>query len=489
MNHIKKLAGQTAVYGLGVVIPRLMSYLVLTPFYTRIFNKSEYGIITELYAYVVFLIVILTYGLETGFFRFAEDSRNKDDVYKTALISITSTTLLWFGIIFLFYRNFAGVLDYNNFPRYILWLGLIVGLDAFTAIPLARIRLENRPLKYSIIRVFEVLVNLFFNWFFILYCHEHYEESEWISKIYNPEIRVGYAFVSNLIASILKLLLLSKEIFDIRGRFNWKLWKDIMIYSLPLLVAGLAGTVNEALDRVLLKHMISPPLIPLEEVGVYGANFKLAVLMTLFIQMFRYAAEPFFFSQMNQTNAKSIYADVMKYFVFAAFGIFLGVMLFIDIFKLFIGEEFREAIAIVPIILIANIFMGIYYNLSVWFKLTNKTRYGAYMVLVGAGLTILINVMFIPKYSYVASAWGHFAAYLVMIVMSFILGRKFYSVNYQLKRISLYAGIALIIFFVFRGIELPNLFIEYSLKTLALIFYVIIFALNENLLKLKNLST
>lgn len=485
MNHIKQLAGQTAVYGFGVVIPRLLSYLLLTPFYTRVFLKVEYGIITELYAYVVFLIVILTYGLETGFFRFADGKSNKDDVYKTSLISILLSSLLWVALVVMFYGGIAEVLDYGNNKQYILWLGLIVGLDAFSSVPFAKIRLENKALKYSIIRVVEVSVTLFFNWFFILYCHNHYQDSEWISRIYNPEIRVGYVLVSNLIASGIKIILLSKEIFSIAGKFDVILWRKILVYSFPLLIAGLAGTVNEALDRVLLKHLVSPPLIPLEQLGIYGASFKLAVLMTLFIQMFRYAAEPFFFSKMNDSNARHIYADVMKFFIFAGLLIFLLVMLYIDVFKLFIGKEFREAIGIVPIILVANLFMGIYYNLSVWFKLTNRTQYGAMMVIAGAIITIAINYFFIPKFNYLASAWGHFFAYLFMVLLSYFIGRKFYRIDYQLGRILGYSLMAIAIYLLFNQLTFENALFEYLLKTLSLLIYIGIFVRTEKLLIFK----
>ncbi|MBE0654429.1 MAG: oligosaccharide flippase family protein, partial [Bacteroidales bacterium] len=398
MNYLKQLAGQTAVYGLGIVLPRLLNYLLLTPFYTRQFTRAEYGIITELYAYVVFLLVILTYGMETGFFRFAEGGKKSDNVYKTALISLLSTSVFFVVLIAIFNKNIANVLDYSNHPEYILWLGIIVALDAFTAIPFARIRYENKAFKYALIRITEVSVNIAANWFFIYYCHKHYTDNEFIGKIYNPEIKVGYVLISNLIATGVKTILLYREIFKISGRFNTRLLKELLVYSMPLLIAGLAGTINEALDRILLKYRLPDDLNAMEQLGIYGANFKLAVLMTLFIQMFRYAAEPFFFSKKDEINAKTIYADVMKFFVFSCMVIFLFVTLYLDVFKLFIGKDFRGGIAIVPVILLANLFMGIFYNLSVWFKLSNLTRYGALLVIIGAIITIIINYFFIPVY-------------------------------------------------------------------------------------------
>ncbi|MCF8379890.1 MAG: oligosaccharide flippase family protein [Bacteroidales bacterium] len=483
MHYLKQLAGQTAVYGLGVVIPRLLTYVLLTPFYTRIFSPADYGIITELYAYVVFLIVILTYGLETGYFRYTKEDGSANDVYKTSLVSIIVSSLSFILLIFIFYERIASVLGYESSSKYILWMGIIVGLDALTSIPFARIRIQNKALKYSIIRIIEVLVNLFFNWFFILYCHNNYDNYDWISKVYNPDYRVGYVLLSNLLSTVVKTILLCKEIFYKEGNFQYPILKKLLIYSFPLLIAGLAGTVNEAIDRVLLKYLTQPPLIPMEQLGIYGANFKLAVLMTLFIQMFRYAAEPFFFSKMNDSNARIIYADVMKYFIFAAMGIFLLVVLYLDIFMLFIGADFREAIAIVPIILLANVFMGIFYNLSVWYKLTNLTKFGAYLVFSGAAITIIINIVFIPKWGYMASAWGHFFAYLTMIILSYLFGRKYYIINYDLKRISLYIFTSLIIFILFKNISITNEFILYGLKTLSLFLYFILFVFLERKLK------
>ncbi|MGC9342049.1 MAG: polysaccharide biosynthesis C-terminal domain-containing protein [Bacteroidales bacterium] len=483
MNHIKQLAGQTAVYGMGIVLPRLLNYLLLTPFYTRVFTKAEYGIITELYAYVVFLIVILTYGMETGFFRYAEGRKTVDNVYRTSLVSVFTTSLAFIAIVSVFNERIAGIIDYQDTSQYILWLAIIVSLDAFTAIPFARIRFENKAFRYAVIRIVEVSVNILANWFFIYYCDRHYENSAVIQKIYNPDIRVGYVLISNLLASSVKTILLIPEIFRLKGAFQFTLLKKILNYSFPLLVAGLAGTVNEAIDRVLLKYRLPDSDTALEQLGVYGANFKLAVLMTLFIQMFRYAAEPFFFSKKNEKNAKTIYADVMKFFIFFCMIIFIGVTLFMDIFKYFIGESFRDGLDIVPIILMANLFMGVFYNLSVWYKLTNRTRFGAILVFTGAIITFLVNYFFIPEFGYQASAWGHFISYLVMITLSYLLGAKYYKINYDLKNIFFYIAFGLGIYLFFNLISLNNLILLYGLKILFLAGYIIFFLYREEILK------
>jgi O-antigen/teichoic acid export membrane protein len=445
VNHIKQLAGQTAVYGFGIVVPRLLNYLLLTPFYTRIFDKAEYGIITEFYAYIVILMVILTYGMETGFFRFADKEHNQRNVYRSALIALGTSSTIFIIFTFLFSRGLANILDYPSKPEYIWWAGMIVGLDSFASIPFAKLRLENRAIKYAIVRILEVSVNIAANWFFLLYCPNH-TDSAWITSVYDPSIGVGYVFISNLLSVVVKVIALSKEIFFMSGIFEYPLLMKMLKYSFPLLIAGLAGTVNEVIDRVLLKYMIPAGQNPMEQLGVYGASVKLAVLMTLFIQMFRYAAEPFFFSKKDQINAGDIYAQVMKYFVFFGMAIFLFVMLFMDVFILFIGPDFREGASIIPVVLMANLFMGIFYNLSIWYKLSNKTIWGAYLVFIGAVVTFFINFLFIPEYGYYASSWGRFISYLLMIILSFFVGQKFYRINYQLKQIFLFVVLALLFY-------------------------------------------
>lgn len=445
-NPIKQLFGQTAVYGLGIVLPRLLNYLLLTPFYTRIFERAAYGIITELYAYVVFLLVILTYGMETGYFRYASKAQNKNQVYSTVLGSLLLSSFLFILLGLFASGPISGALGYEQHPEYIRWLAIIVGIDALTTIPFARIRLRNQPMKYALIRIIEVMINIGLNLFFLLYCPRH-SDAAWLSYLYNEEIGVGYVLISNLMASSVKLLLLLPDILAAtRSRFNYPLFRQVLGYSYPLLIAGLAGTVNEALDRILLKHLIPLDLNPMEQLGIYGANYKLAVLMTLFVQMFKYAAEPFFFSKSEESNAKSLYADVMQFFILAGLFIFLLVNLYLDYFILFIGSDFREGVQIVPVVLLANLVMGIFFNLSIWYKLTNRTRYGAALVLLGALITVLINALFIPKYGYLASAWAHLICYSTMVVLSYLWSRKHYAIPYRVGRIMAYMGAALLIY-------------------------------------------
>jgi len=473
------LFGQTAVYGLGIVLPRLLNYLLLTPFYTRVFERATYGIITELYAYVVFLLVILTYGMETGYFRYASDSEGQGRVYTTVLSSLFISSLLFVVGVFIWVDPISSVIGYEQHPEYILMLAAIVGIDAFTTIPFARIRLRNQPIKYAVIRIVEVSVNICLNLFFLYYCPRH-ADSEWVSFLYNENIGVGYVLISNLIASSLKLLLLVPDILAaFRSAFDWNLFKVILKYSYPLLIAGLAGTVNEALDRILLKHLIPMEQNPMEQLGIYGANYKLAVLMTLFVQMFKYAAEPFFFSKAEEKNAKKLYGDVMMFFVVAGLFIFLLVNLYLDYFILFIGSDFREGVQIVPVVLLANLVMGIFFNLSIWYKLTNRTYFGAVLVLMGALITVLINVMFIPRYGYVASAWAHLLCYSTMVIVSYLWSRKYYAVPYRTGRILAYIALAV---FIYLGNELflqQNLGHKNLWALLLLVFFGAIVFLGE----------
>lgn len=466
-NPIKQLFGQTAVYGLGIVLPRLLNYLLLTPFYTRIFDQASYGVITELYAYVVFLLVILTYGMETGYFRYASNSDQKDQVYTTVLISLLATSFLFILSMLLWGGAVSKIIGYGSHPEYVKWLAVIVGIDAFTAIPFARIRLHNRAVKYTLIRIGEVTINIGLNLFFLYYCPRH-TDSSLVSLVYREEIGVGYVLIANMTASISKLILLLPEILAaFRSSFNKSMMGTLLKYSYPLLVAGLAGTVNEALDRVLLKYLIPPEQNPMEQLGIYGANFKLAVLMTLFVQMFKYAAEPFFFSKSEEKNSKKLYGDIMTYFVIAGLFIFLLVNLYLEYFILFIGKDFREGSHIVPIILMANLVMGIFFNLSIWYKLTNKTLIGAILVLIGAGITIFINILFIPRHGYVASAWAHLVCYSVMVILSYLWSRKHYAIPYKTGRILTYMVLALVIYF-FNELFLQEIFKYQELTGLVL---------------------
>ena len=472
---------------MGTIVPRLLNYLLLTPFYTRIFVEGQYGVVTELYAYVAFLLVLLTYGMETSYFRFVESAKNKDQVFTTALSSLFVTSALFVLLALLFSNDIASLIRYPFHPEYIIYFAIIVGADAFAAIPFARLRQQNKAFRFAWIKIFNVSTNIFFNFFFLLFCPWFLKNNpdSSLSMIYNADIGVGYAFISNLIASILTLIILLPDIFRIRYSFSVELLRRMLLYSYPLLLIGLFGMINEVSDKLLFKFLITVPEgiadrnnYILGQLGVYGANYRLAVLMTLFIQMFRYAAEPFFFSHAREENARRLYASVMKYFIVFCLIIFLVVTLYIDIFKYFIGPDFRTGLRIVPIILMANLLLGIFYNLSVWYKLTDKTTYGALIAFIGAIVTIILNIAFVPKYGYLGAAWAHLTCYFIMVVLSFWVGRYFYKVTYDLRNIFLYFLLAFAIYYfaqitpIEEGLTKHLLHFAYIIVFLVIVYFM-----------------
>ncbi|MEZ5196428.1 MAG: oligosaccharide flippase family protein, partial [Bacteroidales bacterium] len=423
---------------------------------------------------VAFLLVLLTYGMETAYFRFVEDAKNKDKVYTTALVSLFTTSLIFVVLVVLFAQQLADIIRYSANVEYIVYFAFIIGIEAFTSIPFARLRQLKKPARFAFIKIVNVVVNISLNFFFLWICPailDNHPDSV-VKWIYSEEIGVGYAFISNLVATIVTLLLLMPDLFKTKIQFDADLLRKMLTYSLPLLIVGLAGMVNEVSDKIFLKYLWPDPETALDQVGIYGACFRLAVLMTLFTQMFRYAAEPFFFAQANEKNSKMVYAEVMKYFIIFGLIIFLVVMLYIDIFKYFIGSNFHEGLNVVPIVLMANLFLGVFYNLSVWYKLTNLTRYGAVIAIVGALVTIVLNVLLIPAIGYLGSAWAHFSCYFVMMIISYFWGRKHFPVNYDVKRIFLYVLLAIVLYASSSYIT-PGGFITHLLaKTVLLMIFL-----------------
>ncbi len=446
MSLLKKLAGQTVVYGLSSIVGRLLNYL-LVPLYTRIFLTSEYGVVTELYGYVGFLMVIFTYGMETAFFRYVKDEGLSKDASSTALSSLLLSTIMLVSCMLLFSGSISNLINYSAHPEYIIWFTLILGFDALSVIPFAHIRYKERAIKFALIKLSNIGLNIGLNIFFLILCPMWAEDSAFIQRIYDPDMGVGYIFISNLIASAATLLLLLPEILGIRFGINRGLLKKMIKYAMPLTIVGFAGIINEMLDRVLLKY-----LLPYDEttnmsmLGIYGACYKLSILMTLFIQAFRYAAEPFFFAQSNRQDAREIYAQVLKYFAVIGLGVFLLIALFLDFFKHFIGASYHEGLVVVPILLLANLCLGIYYNLSIWYKLTNNTLKGAAIAVGGAILTVVLNLLLIPSIGYLGSAWATLACYSSMVCVSYLWGKRHYPVPYDLAYIGKFAVLALIVF-------------------------------------------
>lgn len=450
MNQLKKLAGQTAIYGLSSIVGRLLNYL-LVPLYTRYFSTAEYGEVTTLYAYVAFLVVILTYGMETAFFRFSQNEQDKKSVYSTSLISLLISSAIFIILMFMNADSIANALNFDGHPEYIQWFALIVGLDAVSSISFAKLREQNKAARFALIRLLNIFINIGLNLFFIIYCpyaiKNNLPSADFVQSIYSQSIGIGYIFIANLVASIVTIVLLFPEMIAARWRFQLQLWKKMILFALPLMIAGLAGITNETIDRILLAHLL-PEEIAASEVGIYGAYYKLSIIMTLFIQTFRFAAEPFFFAQEKEQNAKNVYADVMKYFTIITATIFLLVMIYFDLVQQFIGASFHDPRGqiIVPVLLFANLFLGIYYNLAIWFKLTGKTRYGAYLSLFGAIVTLGVNFALIPVLGFEGSAWATLLCYFLMTLLSYYLGRKHYPIPYDLKRIGIYLSLTILLF-------------------------------------------
>jgi O-antigen/teichoic acid export membrane protein len=483
LNPFRKLIGDTAIYGVSSIAGRFLNWW-LVPYYMVKFAPEEYGIVANLYAYVAFLLVILTYGMETGYFRFASRSTEPQKVYSASQVMLLVSSLLFLLLAWAFRQPVATMIGYPGHPEYIWLLATVVAIDAFTSIPFAKLRLDNRPLKFAFIKIVNIGLNIGFNLFFLSLCPlilKHFPDSP-LRLIYSPEIGVGYVFVANLLASLSTLLLLYREIFSMRFSIDAALLKTILNYSFPILIIGIAGMINQNIDKILIPFLVPENQNPMFQVGIYGANYKLAVLMNMFIQAFRYAFEPFFFSRSSNTSIDDpkIYATIMKYFLIFGMLIFLGMTLYIDVFRLIVPTEYQQGLKIVPLILMANLFFGIFFSLSIWFKIKDMTRYGAYIALIGAAVTLLLNIFLIPVMGYTGSAIAVLICFFVMMVITYFWGQKYYYIPYNLKRIGTYFFIGTGFFFLtYLYFGLPP-FYKYTVSTLLLsVFIYIIFRLER----------
>jgi O-antigen/teichoic acid export membrane protein len=444
LSPLKKLFQQTAIYGLATVLPRMLSF-ILVPIYTSVMAPGLYGVVTIIFAWIAIFNVFLAYGMETAFFRFYHGEANKDKVISTSLISIFITTMAFLLIALTFQNAMASVTDIDI--KYIRFAIYILALDALVIIPFAWLRATEKPMKYAVIKIVNVVINLGLSIFFLLILPglaEGNSEGLW-SLIYEPNFEITYIFISNLIASAVTLSLMLGIYLDMNFSFDTKLWKRMMNYAWPVLVAGVAFTINEVFDRILLEQLLDPSVAK-SEVGMYSACYKLGLFMTLFATAFRMGIEPFFFSHSKSENPQKTYAQITNYFVLFGSIILLTVIVFADVLKvLFVRDEaYWEAMPIVPIILLASFFLGIYHNLSVWYKVTDKTRFGAFISGIGAIITIGINYIFIPKIGYMASAIATLLAYGTMMVLSYYFGKSRYPVPYNFRKILFYLGISIL---------------------------------------------
>lgn len=443
MSLYKNLFKQTFIYGIATVIPRMISFF-LTPLYVEYLKgTSQYGEMTVIFSWMVFFNVLLSYGMETAFFRFYNKEANKQNVIETSMISVFWSSLAFLGLALLFKNSLAGWLKID--PQYISYTIWILVLDALVVVPFCKLRANQRPMKYALIKIGNVMTNLLLNVFFLVVLPKLAAQSpeSFFNTIYSDSFLIGYVFVANLMASLVTLLVFIPDYFKLRWKFDYTLWKQLIQYGLPVLFAGLAFGVNEHFDKIMLDHLL-PVSVAKSEVGAYAACYKIGLFMVLYRTAYTLGIEPFFFSHAGNENAPQTYATVTKYFVIFGSLIFLGVVVFSDIIKIFLvpNPAYWEAMKVVPLIILANFFLGIYTNLSVWYKLIDKTKIGAYISAFGAVVTLLLNYLLIPKFSYMGSAIATLAAYGSMMVISYYLGNKQYPIPYDKKRIFGYLALS-----------------------------------------------
>ena len=426
------------------MLPRMLSF-ILVPLYTEVMPPGAYGEVTLIFAWFAIFNVILAYGMETAFFRFYSTHENKDQVTSTSLISLGSSSVLFVIIALVFQEPLSALLNIEF--RYIQYVIYILALDALVIVPFAWLRANERPMRYALVKIVNVLINLGLNVFFLLLLPGLAQDNpeSLLQAIYRPDFEISYIFISNLIASGITFLMMSRRYFQTSYIFNRSLWSKMMTYAIPVMIAGIAFTINEVFDRVLLANLL-PEDIAKSEVGKYAACYKLALFMTLFATAFRLGIEPFFFSHSSSENPQKAYAQITNYFIVLGSVILLAVVVFADVLKIiFIQDEaYWEAMAIVPVILLASFCLGIYHNLSVWYKVTDRTRFGAYFSLIGATVTIVINYIFIPVIGYYASALATLAAYGLMMILSFYFGQKYYPIPYNFRKIIFYLSLSIL---------------------------------------------
>lgn len=459
MSTLKKFAGETAIYGLSTVLSRVLNFF-LTPLYVNAYPAKVYGIFTYMYSWASMLNAILAFGMETTFFRYLnKQENNRQNVYNNTFIVILSISVVFIAIALLFSENIAQwmqsgkentVKDYASYVRYFIF---ILVVDSISVIPFAKVRADGRPLRYGLIKFLNILIFISLNVFFIVIVPKILEHGGELASYFSwyKEEWVGYVFLSNLVASIVTLLLLTPELFQLRLKADWPLIKNMLAYSAPVLIANISFVINENLDKIFLKELL-PSSIAEQEVGIYGACCKIALFLSIFINAFRLGAEPFFFNHAKSKNSGETYAKIMNYFVIVISLIFVGVVANIELLKHFIKANdavqqqlYWSGLKVVPVLLFGYVSLGIYMNLSIWYKLSDQTRYGLYISGMGALVTIVMNIIFIPKYSYIASAWISLTAYTTMMVLSYVLGQKNYPIPYNLKKNMAYLSASIIL--------------------------------------------
>ena len=471
LNALKKFFKDTLIYGIAAVLPRVINFL-LVRVHTDALPANNYAENTNFYIWAALFSVLLTFGMETAFFRFYKSEEKKDTLISTAFISVFFLAIFFVFMAFLFSDFFTQIFDFGGNPLQLKLLIGILAIDTLAVIPFAYLRASNRPIKYAIIKLINVGVIVSINLVFLKFIPQFLNEGKSIPQLlenaFNSTYIVNFIFIANIVGSAISFLLLLPYLLKFNWNFNIVLLKKMLSYSWPIAIAGVAYVINENLDKILIGKMIDK-----NTMGIYAACYKLAIFMNLYIMAFRLGAEPFFFNHSNHKNAKEIYARILNYFIIIGSLVFVGIVVFIDFLKqLFINQQYWEAIIIVPIILLANLFLGIYHNLAIWYKLTDKTRYAMLFSITGALITIILNLVLIPKIGFIASAWATLAAYGTMMVLSYFIGKKHYPVPYNLKKSGSYLIASIFISFISFEFFRENYIVSTGL---VLVFGVLIF--------------
>ncbi len=498
MSLLKKLAGQTALYGLSSMVGRAINFL-LVPVYTSLLLPPEYGIVTELYTYAAFLNILYLFGMETTYFRFSnKEGANETHVFNHVNTQVLLGSTIISAVILLFSKQISaylsigsGAINHSDYTSYIYYVVLILFTDAALSIAFARLRMKNKAFWFASVKLMNIFLTVLFNiillWglpFLLVSTYISEETKQAVLTWYNPQDLVSYIFISNLLANVLQLPFLLKAFRGFRFVWDTYLYKPMLVYAFPLMVMGLAGMVNEMLDRLILRELLPDDFYPgstkLHALGVYGACYKLSMFMTLAIQAFRYAAEPFFFSRASDKNSPQLFADIMKWFVLVCLLIFLGVSMNIDLVKHFLGHKsYWEGLAVVPILLLANLFLGVYYNLAIWFKLTDKTYWGIYISLFGAALTVTGNVLLIPVMGYMGAALVTLVCYATMAAISYLLGHKYYPIPYAMFKMLIWIMSACLLLYISNKLPVENIVSKVLINNLIIVIWLAMILLVE----------
>ncbi|MDR1198733.1 MAG: oligosaccharide flippase family protein [Prevotellaceae bacterium] len=489
MGNLKKLAGETAIYGMTTIVARIINFFFV-PLYTRVIDTDAFGVYSEIISYIAILQALFAFGMETAFFRFAnKQGNNPDRIFSTILVFLLSTSMAVLAAGIIFSSDIANLFGYVGRGELIWCSAAILAIDSFTSVIFARLRYQQKALKFGILKIIKILSETSFNLIFFLgfptYAAAH--PDSFLLKFLSPAPDGGYILFAILGSCIISSILFLPTLLRTKFVFSPALWKQLMIYAIPVVLSQLPGVLNDVTDRILFRFFSPAGESSSDLVGIFSANVKLAVFMTLFVQMFRFAAEPFFFSQGNKDDQKKIYADVMKYFVIFCVFIFLFVALYLDIFKLFIGSDFRVGIGVVPIMLLANIFLGINFNLSMWYKISGQTKYAINITLSGLLVTIVVNAVFMPYFGYYAAAFGHFFSYLAMIIVSWQLCRKYYFIPYDWKSAIIYISFGIALFILSRIVATTNGWINFAINSVFILAYLY-FVIRKEKIDLKNIK-